>query len=85
MRGAFRRKHESSGTAEILDFSGVVLRFRRLLAATGEEPDRPWAQLAAEAGYADQAHMSREFVAFSGVTPGRYRRIGPDHELHLPV
>ncbi|MBV9990923.1 MAG: AraC family transcriptional regulator [Alphaproteobacteria bacterium] len=32
------------------------------------------ADLAAELGYADQAHMCREFHAFAGITPAAYRR-----------
>ena len=41
---------------------------RRLLAA-GKEP----AQASAEAGFADQSHMTRAFVRQLGITPGRYR------------
>jgi methylphosphotriester-DNA--protein-cysteine methyltransferase len=50
---------------------GRVPRFQRLLAglrrpATGSEP---LARLALNAGYADQAHMSREARRLSGLTP----------------
>jgi AraC-like DNA-binding protein len=31
-----------------------------------------WADLAADWGYADQAHLIREFRAMAGVTPGDY-------------
>ena len=31
-----------------------------------------WAELAAELGYADQAHLTREFTALIGVPPSRY-------------
>jgi AraC-like DNA-binding protein len=49
-----------------------VLRFQRFLSgaprvARGEDS---LARLAAELGYADQAHLSRESVALSGLTPG---------------
>ena len=47
--------------------------------------DQGWAQLASEAGYADQAHMIREFRTFSGLTPGRYRAIGSDQANHVAV
>jgi AraC-like DNA-binding protein len=47
-----------------------VLRFQALLhvAARGREP-APLAQLAADAGYADQAHMTREVHRFSDMRP----------------
>lgn len=62
------------------DYVGVspkwVMRRARLheaaLRADGGEPV-DWAALAAELGYADQAHLSREFTATIGVPPGRYR------------
>ena len=31
-----------------------------------------WAQLAADLGYADQAHLTRDFTATLGVPPTRY-------------
>ena len=33
-----------------------------------------WAGLAADRGYADQAHLIREFRAMAGVTPADYAR-----------
>jgi AraC-like DNA-binding protein len=44
-------------------------RARALLAA-----GRPPAEVAAECGFADQAHLTRTFRAAVGVTPGRYAR-----------
>jgi AraC-like DNA-binding protein len=44
-----------------------VLRLQRLLAG----PPEPWAQRAIAAGYADQAHMTRECVALTGRPPTR--------------
>jgi len=63
------------------DYVGVspkwVMRRARLheaaLAADGGEPV-DWAQLAADLGYADQAHLSRDFTATLGVSPTRYQR-----------
>jgi AraC-like DNA-binding protein len=36
--------------------------------------DVDWSALAADLGYADQAHLTREFTAAVGQPPGRYRR-----------
>jgi AraC-like DNA-binding protein len=46
---------------------------------------RQLAEIAAGAGYADQAHLTREFRALVGVSPGEYRaRIGA-HPHHVPL
>lgn len=39
-----------------------------------ERPGLPLAEIAAEAGFADQAHMTRSFHALTGQTPGGWRR-----------
>lgn len=46
-----------------------VHRFQRLLLLHERAPHRGLARLAAEAGYADQAHMARELRRLSGRTP----------------
>lgn len=43
------------------------------------------ADLAAWQGYADQAHFAREFRAFSGLTPGGYRRLAPPFARHVTL
>jgi len=48
-----------------------VVRFQRALA--GIRSGEPLAATAAEAGYADQAHMTRETVALAGRTPTALR------------
>ncbi|WP_172979951.1 helix-turn-helix domain-containing protein [Agromyces agglutinans] len=54
----------------------LIRRYRLQEAATRlTAADRPaLADLAAELGYADQAHFTREFSAVVGVPPGRYLR-----------
>ncbi|HEU5419132.1 MAG TPA: helix-turn-helix domain-containing protein [Streptosporangiaceae bacterium] len=51
-----------------------LIRFDRVWRHLDREAGRPdWAQLAAEAGYADQAHLIRDFRQFTGTTPGGYQ------------
>ncbi len=45
-----------------------VLRFRRLQAL----PPAPLVELALDAGYADQAHMTAEVTQLAGVSPVRF-------------
>jgi AraC-like DNA-binding protein len=46
-----------------------VIRFRRFVSRVDSGEVADLAMLAASAGYADQAHLSRECVALSGLTP----------------
>jgi AraC-like DNA-binding protein len=46
-----------------------VLRFQRFLRAANATPGEPLARLAADAGYADQAHLAREAKRLSGLPP----------------
>ncbi|TDP94010.1 AraC family transcriptional regulator [Labedaea rhizosphaerae] len=55
-----------------------VLRRYRLYEAgerAARDEDVDWGRLAADLGYADQAHLTREFTAAFGVPPGRYHRL----------
>jgi AraC-like DNA-binding protein len=65
--------------ARVLRMQGLVQRIDAELAsfarASAPTPTRlGWARLAAEAGYADQAHLAREVKALSGVTPTELAR-----------
>ena len=52
-----------------------VLRFRRFVSRIDARPDvLDLATLAAESGYADQAHLTRECGALSGLTPAALAR-----------
>jgi AraC-like DNA-binding protein len=53
-----------------------LVRFGRALRRLERQPETPWAELAQDAGYADQAHFNRDFRSFSGISPGRYREMG---------
>jgi AraC-like DNA-binding protein len=66
-----RRFHDSVGYGpKTLD---RVLRFRRLVAQTGAVAagESDLARVAADLGYADQAHMTRDCVRLSGLTPAQ--------------
>ena len=50
-----------------------IARFERFTAALTRAPDDSLAGLAADHGYADQAHLTREVRDFAGLTPGELR------------
>jgi AraC-like DNA-binding protein len=62
---------------------GRVQRFQGALTQIASAPSA--ADAAAAAGYSDQAHMTREFRAFAGLSPGRYRALRPASPRHVPV
>ncbi|TIS82827.1 MAG: helix-turn-helix transcriptional regulator, partial [Mesorhizobium sp.] len=45
-----------------------IVRFNRALRLSSE-PTADWADVAADCGYADQAHLVREFRELAGETP----------------
>ena len=53
---------------------GRIARFRRAWRLACAAPRADWALLAARCGYADQAHLCREFREFSGLSPGQLGR-----------
>ena len=65
---------------------GRLCRLQSLVRAlAGDRPRHGhFAELAAEHGYFDQAHMIQEFRHFTGTTPGRYRPRDVATRNHLP-
>src|SRR5687767_6525782 len=65
----FRRAHGTS--------IGEHVRALRVAQACGElaSTARPVAEIAAGAGFTDQAHLTRVFRRVTGTTPGRYRAL----------
>lgn len=49
-----------------------VMRFERAKAMVSRRRRPPLAQLAAECGYSDQSHMTREWVRLAGTSPTRW-------------
>ena len=62
-----------------------ILRFQRSLRAMRMPTPPPLAAIAASCGYADQAHMSRDFKEFSGLTPGRVHGATSTAYNHVPT
>ena len=60
-----------------------VRRFQRLLAVIAGGHAPPWAELAQQCGYYDQAHLIHEFRSFSGLHPTAYAARGPDVHNHV--
>lgn len=56
---------------------GRVLRFQRALRALMRDPGCPLADVAADAGYFDQAHFIKDFRRMSGGVPRGYRGYFP--------
>ena len=51
---------------------GRLARFQRVLGALERPGPVRWAALAARHGYADQAHLCRDFARFGAISPSRY-------------
>ena len=49
-----------------------IARFHRALQTIEPAGSPNWADIALRCGYFDQAHFNRDFVTFSGLTPGAY-------------
>jgi AraC-like DNA-binding protein len=52
-----------------------LVRFDHLIRRLRAGPPATWAELAAELGFADQAHLTREIRRFTGVTPTGVRAL----------
>lgn len=62
-----------------------VRRFQRLLQLAHPQPAPAWTQLALDCGYFDQAHLSRDFGEFAGLSPGAYARLRSHDPNHVPI
>jgi AraC-like DNA-binding protein len=62
-----------------------IRRFNSVVRSIAADEGWGLAELAAAAGYADQAHLTREFRELAGVTPTAYRRGGQERPLHHRV
>jgi AraC-like DNA-binding protein len=64
-----------------------LIRFERLLRAVDRGRGAGWAELATDFGYADQAHLTRDFAEFAGTSPAAYvaARAGEFPSRRAPV
>lgn len=62
-----------------------VRRFQHAVRALATQPAMPLVDIAAAHGYADQAHFTRDFLNYAGVTPGQYRTLSPHEAMHVPI
>lgn len=62
-----------------------LLRFQRAVRAMRVPAPPSLAEVAACCGYADQAHLSREFKEFSGLTPRQLHGAASTAHNHLPA
>ncbi|MEY8760261.1 AraC family transcriptional regulator [Chryseobacterium tongliaoense] len=67
------RKFKDSTGYTVKDVSGLM-HFEQVRNRLWQHPDSNLAALAAELGYADQSHLSREFKRYSGTTPAAFAR-----------
>jgi AraC-like DNA-binding protein len=65
----------------------VFCRVRRFQRALGQIQRRgvKWAELAADCGFYDQAHLIRDFREFCGMTPGDYLKQRPEYPNFVPI
>lgn len=67
------RKFKQSSGHTVKDVSGLI-RFEQVRNQLWLNPETNLAGLSQEAGYTDQAHLSREFKRYSGTTPALFAR-----------
>ncbi|WP_394827652.1 DUF6597 domain-containing transcriptional factor [Pendulispora albinea] len=61
-----------------------IRRFQAALRSLERARTPRGAEVAAQLGYFDQAHMIRDFQAFAGLSPQGYLRAGVDRPNHVP-
>lgn len=60
-----------------------TVRIQAVLRSLIAQPDLNLSWVAAQFGYADQAHMGREFIALGALTPSEYVRTLKEHAIEI--
>ena len=61
------------------------LRLEDAMRLLREEPDTPAIDIAARVGFSDRSNFSRQFLAYTGFTPGQWRKeAGISHDIPAP-
>jgi len=60
-------------------------RFQQVASRAHRSATVDWAAIAADCGFHDQAHLTHEFRAFSGMTPGAYLANKGQWMAHIPL
>lgn len=60
-----------------------LLRFRAVVEEAHAAPAIDWCRVAADNGYADQAHLTREFREFAGMTPAAFMAARGPYANHI--
>ncbi|MBO9615531.1 MAG: AraC family transcriptional regulator [Dyadobacter sp.] len=76
------RKFKRSSGFTVKDVSALI-RFEQVRNHLWHAPETNLAGLAHELGYADQAHLSREFKRYSGTTPATFARNAKKRKLAI--
>lgn len=77
------RKFKQAAGYTVKDVSGLM-RFEQVRDHLWTNPDVNLAGLAADLGYTDQAHLSREFKRYSGTTPAAFARKAKKGKQAIP-
>jgi AraC-like DNA-binding protein len=78
------RNFKQAAGHTVKDVSGLM-RFEQVRNHLWRQPAASLAGLAQELGYADQAHLSREFKRYSGTTPAAFARKARSGQQALPT
>jgi AraC-like DNA-binding protein len=62
-----------------------VCRLQAVLRTVRQTSTIDWCGVAAQHGYADQAHLAHEFRALAGITPSEYKPASPRRGNHIPI